>query len=88
MEAVLTHISSLSEDYKSAVRIYLRGLSILRNNVSHPPKLFSKADRSKLVKAKLGSAIDGRGNFKMTFEGYKLLLTDIIGFFDNVYAHS
>ena len=87
LEPVLLNISSLSEDYKKAVRAYFHGLSVLRNNVSHPNKVFSDSERARLVKAKLSNAFDEEGNLTMTFEGYKLFLKDIISFFDMLYAN-
>lgn len=87
LEAIFTNIDNLSEDYKEAARTYFHGLSILRNNASHPPKLFSDSERERLAKAKLSNAFDKDGNLTMTFEGYKLFLKDIIGFFDMLYAN-
>jgi hypothetical protein len=87
LESVFTNVSGIKEEYKVAARIYFHGISILRNNVSHPIRIFSDEERKKLTNAKLGKAVDDKGYFVMTFEGYKFLINDIISFFDNVYSN-
>ncbi|GEM_PF-4792059 len=87
LEAVLKNIKSLNKDYVKAARLYFNGISMLRNNVSHPGKKFTKSEIDRLKQAKLGNAVDSDGNLLMTFEGYHLLIQDVISFFDTLYAN-
>jgi hypothetical protein len=49
--------------------------------------VLTEKEKAKLKKAKFSSAVASNGIPQMTFEGYKLLLTDIVRFFDNLYSH-
>lgn len=87
LDCVLKNISGLRDQYRKDARLYFEALSIARNKVSHSDMTFTDAEQEKLRIAKLSKMIDVRGRLQMTFEGYKLLLGDVIRFFDNLYAN-
>lgn len=87
LDAVLVNIKSLKVEYVQVARLYFHGINILRNNISHPPRIFTKSEIERLNKARFGNALDKKGNLRMTFEGYKLLIKDIINFFDTLHAN-
>ncbi len=87
LHTVLKNIPGLSKEYIAGCRAYFDGISIIRNKVSHPKTPFTQLEKAKLTKAKLGRVISTKGTFQMTFEGYKLLIQDILRFFDNLHAH-
>lgn len=86
LNTVLNGIASLKERYRIDCRIFFDGMNIIRNKVSHSDFKLSDQEKDKLKKAKLGKVIASDNNLQMTFEGYKLLLGDIIRFFDTLYA--
>ena len=85
LNAVLKNIP-LDKQYKLACRVYFDALNIIRNKVSHSDMSLSEKEKEKLIKAKFKNAISPKGELQMTFEGYKLLLIDIIKFFDTLNA--
>ncbi len=87
LNVVLNNIKGLDETYKSDCRKFFDGFNIIRNKVSHSEMQLSDSESKKMRDAKLGNALtpDGR-NIQMTFEGYKLLVGDIVSFFDYLYA--
>ncbi len=83
LNTVLENIP-LDKQYKLACRAYFDALNIIRNKVSHSDMSLSEKEKDKLIKAKFKNAISPKGELQMTFEGYKLLLIDIIKFFDTL----
>ena len=88
LNCVLNNIPSLSTTYIKGCRIFFDGFNIIRNKVSHSDMTLSESEKEKLIKAKLTNAISPDGkSIQMTFEGYKLLISDIIRLFDRLYAN-
>lgn len=87
LNSVLDEIESLDKKFKLSSRVYFDALSIIRNKVSHAEMKLSEEEKDKLRKAKFDKAIASDGNLQMTFEGYSLLLKDVIRFFDHLYAN-
>lgn len=85
LNTVLENVS-LKNEYKVACRAYFDALNIIRNKVSHSDMTLSEEEKEKLIKGKFKNAISEQGELQMTFEGYKLLLTDIVKFFDTLNA--
>lgn len=87
LNTVLNGIKGLSQEYKNECRIYFDAVSIIRNKVSHSDMTLDENEKTKLKAAKYANAISPTGDLQMTFEGYYPLATDVIRFFDNLYAH-
>ncbi len=87
LNAVLNSKKTLSNTYKKECRTYFDGLNIIRNKVSHSDMSLTEEEINKLKKAKLGNAVSKDNLLQMTFEGYKLLIGDVIRFFDRLYAN-
>lgn len=87
LNTVLNNIERLDERYKSECRAYFDAINIIRNKISHSDMTLSEEEKSKLVAAKFKNAISKEGELQMTFEGYQHLVTDVIKFFDKLYAH-
>jgi len=87
LNTVLNSISSLDDQYRKEARTYFSGLSIIRNKVSHSDMSLTNGEKERLIAAKLRHVISKDGGLQMTFEGYRPLIKDAIGFFDNLYAH-
>jgi len=86
LNSLLSNLPKLNEGYKLECRIYFDALNIIRNKISHSDEKLSEIEKGKLKRAKFSKAITKDGLLQMTFEGYRLLLNDIIRFFDHIYA--
>lgn len=84
--SVLKAIPNLSKKFANPAKIYLKGISILRHRGAHPERIFTVNEVKILKQAGFSKAVNDDGTMKMTFEGYKFILGDIIFFFDNIYA--
>lgn len=87
LDCILKNVSGLKNQYRKDARFYFEALSIVRNKVSHSDMTLTNNEHEKLRVAKLGRMINSRKQLQMTFEGYRLLLGDVIRFFDNLYAN-
>lgn len=87
LNTMLIGIKKLDRNYAQQCRIYFDALNIIRNKISHSDENLSENEKVKLIKAKFAKAIGKDNLLQMTFEGYKLLLNDIIRLFDHIYAY-
>ena len=87
LNTVLGNVKGVSSKYKRSCRVYFDAVSIIRNKVSHSDMTLSEEEKRKLITAKYKNAISEKGELQMTFEGYKLLISDLIRFFDTIYAN-
>lgn len=87
LNTVLNNIADLDAKYKVGCRAYFDAINIIRNKVSHSDMTLNEEEKTKLTNAKFKNAISAKGELQMTFEGYKLLVTDVIRFFDKLSSH-
>ncbi|MBI2465156.1 hypothetical protein HYV64_03375 [Candidatus Shapirobacteria bacterium] len=88
LDTVLNNTPGLKSKFKTDSRNFFKdGLSILRNKADHSDQHFTEDEKQRLISAGFRKAIRATGLPQMSFESYRLIITQCVMFFDTIYFH-